>query len=787
MAPALEQFIRQLEDSGVLAAETLKDFIPPRASPKDAEDLARELVHQKKLTNFQAGELWRGKGKSLVLGNYVLLDKIGAGGMGQVFKAQHRIMERLVAVKVLPAATTRDNAAVARFHREVKAAARLRHPNIVAADDADCANGVHFLVMEYVEGSDLSALVRRNGRFPVDQALNYILQAAKGLEFAHSEGVIHRDIKPGNLLLDKKGTVKILDMGLARIGGDAAGQAELTATGAIMGTVDYMAPEQALNTKAADARADIYSLGCSLFYLLTGRATFEGDTMMSKLLAHRDQPIPSLRAERPEVPEQVEALFCKMVAKKIEDRYQTMTAVIADLERCGGGQAIDAPLSFASTDTGLTSFLKDIAGSAPTSAVSKHVLPARSGKNNKKLLLIGGGVLGALILLAGLVISLRTGDGTLVVKVNEPDATMQVLNSEGKVEVSQKVGKSALSISVDPGKHHLQVQKEGFELFSKEFEIESGDKKSITAKLTPLEVKPAVDASKPSRKWDTPEFKKWMRGVNILPAEQQVQAVSRKLQQLNQRFDGKFGSRIENGLVTELNVGSDVVTDISPLRALLHLKKVTLYGGSHRNELTDLSPLRGMQLHELKVGWSQVTDLSPLRGMPLTLLECYGFGMSDLSPIRELALTSLTCPGTKVSDLSPIAAMRLTFLDCSGTQVSDLSPLKRMHLRELRCQQTLVTDLSPLRGMPLTRLLIFQTGVSDLSPLKGMPLTHLQCGLTKVSNLSLLKEFPLKELVCDFVPERDAEILRSIKTLEKINNKPAADFWKEVEEQQKGK
>lgn len=787
MAPALEQFIRQLEDSGVLAAETLKDFIPPRASPKDAEDLARELVHQKKLTNFQAGELWRGKGKSLVLGNYVLLDKIGAGGMGQVFKAQHRIMERLVAVKVLPAATTRDNAAVARFHREVKAAARLRHPNIVAADDADCANGVHFLVMEYVEGSDLSALVRRNGRFPVDQALNYILQAAKGLEFAHSEGVIHRDIKPGNLLLDKKGTVKILDMGLARIGGDAAGQAELTATGAIMGTVDYMAPEQALNTKAADARADIYSLGCSLFYLLTGRATFEGDTMMSKLLAHRDQPVPSLRAERPEVPEQVEAVFSKMVAKKIEDRYQAMTAVIADLERCGGGQAIDAPLSFASPDTGLTSFLQEIANSAPTSAASIQALPAGSGKNRNKPLLIGGGVLGALILLAGLVFSLRTGDGTLVVKVNEPDATVQILSSAGKVEVSQKVGKGTLSISVDPGKHRLQVQKEGFELFSKEFEIESGEKKSITAKLAPTDDKPVVDTSKPLRKWDTPEFKKWMRGVNILPAEQQVQAVSRKLQQLNSRFDGNFGSRIENGLVTELNVGSDVVTDISPLRALLHLKKVTLYGRSHQNELSDLSPLRGMQLQELKVGWSQVTDLSPLKGMPLTLLECYGFGMSDLSPIRELALTSLTCPGTKVSDLSPIAAMRLTFLDCSGTQVSDLSPLKRMQLRELRCQQTLVTDLSPLRGMPLTRLLIFQTGVSDLSPLKGMPLTHLQCGLTKVSNLSLLKEFPLKELVCDFVPERDAEILRSIKTLEKINNKPAADFWKEVEEQQKGK
>ena len=171
MALPLEEFVKHLEDSGVIAADTLKDFLPPKASPKDAEELARELVRQKKLTNFQAGELWQGKGKSLVLGNYVLLEKIGAGGMGQVFKARHRVMNRIVAVKVLPAGMTRDQAAIARFHREVQAAAKLNHPNIVTAHDADCANGVHFLVMECVEGHDLSALVKKQGRLPVAQAV----------------------------------------------------------------------------------------------------------------------------------------------------------------------------------------------------------------------------------------------------------------------------------------------------------------------------------------------------------------------------------------------------------------------------------------------------------------------------------------------------------------------------------------------------------------------------------------------------------------------------------------
>ncbi|MBI3862460.1 MAG: serine/threonine protein kinase, partial [Planctomycetia bacterium] len=541
MAVPLEQLVRQLEDSGILAGETLRDFLPPKSDPQDAERLLRDLLEHEKLTRFQAEQVWQGKGKSLVLDNYLLLEKIGEGGMGIVFKARHRRINRIVALKVLPANVMKTPAIVARFEREVQAVARISHPNIVAAFDAGRADGVHFLVMEYVAGSDLAVTVKKNGPLPVETVLNYILQAARGLDSAHQHGIVHRDIKPANLLLDQAGTVKILDMGLARLTaeGESGQPADLTNTGNVMGTVDYMSPEQALDTKTADARADIYSLGCTLYYLLTGKATYDGDTLMKKLLAHREQPIPSLRAQRSDVSDQVEVIFYKMVAKNVEDRYQTMADVIADLERVTNGQspAIRAqPLFGSSADEGLSNFLHDIslANAAPVLQTKSSDLGI--GNRRKRNVLVGGAVGGAFLLVTGFFFSLRSNDRTPGVTAGKNSTAVQAALQNDRPDLAR--------------------------------------------------------TNETSEPWQQPTFEKWRKHVAALPAEAQVPAVVKKLRELNPGFDGKVTHKIDiwADRVTDFAFSTDKVSRIAPVRALSGLKH--LYcggteGGAYPGKLAD--------------------------------------------------------------------------------------------------------------------------------------------------------------------------------------------------------
>lgn len=330
MPLTVDQFAKALEEAGVLPAHDIHALCQQK-SFQDASAFARYLVRQNRLTPFQANVLMKGSGQPLVLGNYVLLEQLGGGGMGEVYKARHRSMNREVAVKVIRPERLQKKLALQRFQREIKIASLLNHPNIVRAFDALEDNGRMLLVLEYIEGTNLARLVREHGPLPVAQAVDYVRQAALGLQHAHEQGLVHRDIKPSNLLLDKTGTVKILDLGLARSTEESDDFATLTKEGTVLGTIDYISPEQAANSHTADIRADIYSLGATFYYLLTGQVPFPGQNLAEKLVKLRQQEPEPVTHYRNDVPPYVVAVLQKMMAKKPEQRYQTPAEVVAAL------------------------------------------------------------------------------------------------------------------------------------------------------------------------------------------------------------------------------------------------------------------------------------------------------------------------------------------------------------------------------------------------------------------------------------------------------------------------
>lgn len=319
------EILETIRALGLVEGAALREMETLSGDPREILDA---LVQRQRITAYQADELLAGRGAQLVLGPYLIVEPIGKGGMGQVFRARQHVLERDCALKIIRKDRLQTEESIERFRREARAAAKLKHPNIVAVYDANVADGVHYLAMELLQGVTLHELVKKNGQLSVGRACRYVQQAAIGLQHAHEQGLVHRDIKPQNLFLeDGSDQVKILDLGLARVreipqhGETETG--ELTREGEVMGTPDYMAPEQALDTRSADHRADIYSLGCTLYYLLTGRPPFPGGSLTEKLLAHQQrEPIP-LDQLCSGVPEKLASAIKKAMAKHPSDRYQT--------------------------------------------------------------------------------------------------------------------------------------------------------------------------------------------------------------------------------------------------------------------------------------------------------------------------------------------------------------------------------------------------------------------------------------------------------------------------------
>jgi serine/threonine protein kinase len=333
---SLDSFLAVIKRSALLTEEqvdsALERFRASEEAVDDAKAFATFLVKNKLLTVWQAEKVLQGKHKGFVLGRYRLLSLLGKGGMSSVYLAEHMVMKRHCALKVLPAKRVNDASYLGRFHREAQAVASLDHPNIVRAYDVDMATDggveIHFLAMEFVKGKSLLELVQASGPVAITEAADMVRQSALGLEHAHRAGLVHRDIKPGNLLVTSDGVIKVLDLGLARFFEDD-GDHSLTVQHdeRVLGTADYISPEQALDSHKVDARTDIYSLGCTLYYLLAGHPPFNSGSLAQRLIAHQSLQPPAITSIRPDVPHSLQAIIEKMMAKKVEDRYQSAQEV----------------------------------------------------------------------------------------------------------------------------------------------------------------------------------------------------------------------------------------------------------------------------------------------------------------------------------------------------------------------------------------------------------------------------------------------------------------------------
>jgi eukaryotic-like serine/threonine-protein kinase len=444
-------FVQAVQSSRILSTRKVTELTDRlQGSYAEPRALARDLLKRDWLTAYQVNQLFLGRGAELVHGPYILLERLGEGGMGQVYKARHRKLRRVAALKIIRKDRIGTAEAAQRFYREVEACSRLSHPNIVLAYDADEVADTRYLAMELVEGIDLGKLTKLYGPLPVEAACDFIRQAALGLQHAFERGLVHRDIKPSNLLLATPpgvgrishasldfqqlagGTVKVLDLGLARLNEPLNETHTLTQAHAVLGTPDFIAPEQARDARSADIRSDLYSLGCTLYYLLTGQVPFDVPAPMEKLLKHYLEEAPRIETVRQEIPQAVGNIVRRLMAKNPADRYQTpaelavaLTAVTQEPVASRAGRSWnpswewelpvpdDVPLALPAVETvadlslpGDTSDQETVESDCPIPQVTQPKRRSRRNRRSNRTFVVVGIVLSLSLLLLTILVSI---------------------------------------------------------------------------------------------------------------------------------------------------------------------------------------------------------------------------------------------------------------------------------------------------------------------------------------------------------------------------------------------
>jgi serine/threonine protein kinase len=679
--PAVDQADSPRPGGGPSTTGDLPPDGPPSAESLDADVLALLAPAQR------PGSLGR-------LDHYEVLELVGRGGMGLVFRAFDEKLERVVAIKALAPQLAANATARRRFVREARATAAVTHDNVIDIHAVEDQGPVPFLVMQFINGCTLQQKLDGTGPLSLKEVLRIGLQTAAGLAAAHHQGLIHRDVKPSNILLENGvERVKLTDFGLAR----AADEASLTQSGVIAGTPPYMSPEQA-EGKTVDHRSDLFSLGSVLYACCTGRAPFRAGSAMAVLRRVCDDTPRPVREVDPEVPQWLADMIAKLHGKDPAERFQSAQEV-ANL---------------------LGKYLTDLQMGGAAAPVSATRTVVRRPCGRRVAVTAGGLILAAL----------------------------------GAIAMYAFTRPSRESGTPTPSA------------------LSSGDNDRTTKPSDTRSAHPVPGNASP------PNADEFVARVASLTAEGQVKAVEEELRRRNLDFDGKVSATIVDGVVTGLALdAADGVTDISPVRALRQLQRLD----STRGPFEDLRPLRGLPLRVLRLINPRLKDLAPLEGMALEELTIWGWSGTDLSPLRGMRLKLLNCGGGHVKiDLTVLKEMPLTALWLNYTAVENLSPLSGLPLTTLGLRNTPVTDLTPLKGMPLQNLEIEQTRVKDLSALKGAKLETFHYNGTLLEDVSVLKDMPLRQVTCDFRRERDEVVLRAIQTLQTINGKPAAQFWKEL-------